>query len=217
MSNEIEIPLFPLNVVLFPYSKIHLYIFEERYKKLINECIDKVTLFGINFFAERRLFSVGCTASVEDIVNRLENGEMNIIVKGVQRYIVNNYELSPDGYYVGKIELKDESNQDFDKAKMEKCVKIYNELVDLVYKGTVNKINLNDMKWYESKRSVSFSMAEKCGLNLTERQNLLEIDFEDKRLDFILKYFDEVVPKIKDADRISNIIKSDGYIQSGQV
>jgi ATP-dependent Lon protease len=213
MSEDFEIPLFPLNVVLFPYSRVPLYIFEERYKKMINECIDSQTVFGINFFEERKIHTVGCTASVAEVINKLENGEMNIVAKGVRRYKVNNYELSSDGFYIGEIEFIEGNNQDYEKAKMEKCVKLYNHLVELIYKGTIKKIELSDMKWYDGKRSVAFSMAEKCGLSLPERQKILEIDDEDGRLDFIQKYFDEVIPKIKEADRISNIIKGDGYIQ----
>ncbi|MEO8211348.1 MAG: LON peptidase substrate-binding domain-containing protein [bacterium] len=213
MPIEIEIPLFPLNAVLFPYSKLPLFIFEERYKMMINECFDNETCFGINFFNERKMNLTGCTALIDEVVNRLDKGEMNIVIKGVQIYKIVNYELSLHGFYTGKIEYLYEENLDFDKAKMEKCVKIYNDLVELVYKGTIKKIDLNDMKWYDGKRSVAFSIAEKSGLSLLERQNLLEVDLEDKRLDLILKYFEEVIPKLKDADRISSIIKSDGYIQ----
>ena len=56
-------------------------------------------------------------------------------------------------------------------------------------------------------------MAEKCGLSLLERQSLLEMNEEDTRLNYILKYLEEVMPKLKEADKISNIIKGDGYIQ----
>lgn len=213
MDEEAEIPLFPLNVVLFPFSKLPLYIFEERYKKMINECIDSESVFGINLFADRKLYLIGCSASVDKVVNRLETGEMNIITKGLNRYKVNHYELSPEGYYVGKIEFITDENSNFDKAKMEKSVIIYNELVQLVYKGNIQKINLSDLKWHDGKRSVAFSMAEKSGLNLHERQTLLEIDNEDKRLEYMLKYFERVVPKIKESDRVSNLIKNDGYIQ----
>lgn len=180
---------------------------------MINECIDTRAFFGINLFAERKMHLTGCTAWIDEVVSRLENGEMQIVTKGEHRYRVNDYQLSAEGFYTGKIEFLYEDNLDYAKAKLEKCVKIYNDLVELVYKGTIKKIDLNDMKWYDGKRSVAFSIAEKSGLSLPERQNILEIDIEDKRLDFILKYFEELIPKLKDADRISKIIKSDGYIQ----
>lgn len=213
MSEEIEIPLFPLNVVMFPHSKIPLNIFEERYKKMIGECISGGTVFGINFFSEKNIHLTGCSAEVSEVTDRLENGGMNIIVKGVQRYKIINYELSLSGYYTGNIEYLDDDTGDFDKVKMVKAVKVYNDLVEIVYKGSVKKIDLSDVRWFEGNRSVAFSMAEKSGLSLAERQSLLETDKEEERLDFMLKYFESIMPKIKEADKVSNIIKSDGYIQ----
>lgn len=208
-----EIPLFPLNVVLFPHSKLPLYIFEERYKKMINQCSKNESEFGINLFSDKRIYSTGCSASVDKIINRTDKGEMNIITKGKRRYKIINYELGPEGYYLGKIEFTNEDCLNYNKVKMEKTVRIYNDMIELVYKGGMSKIDLSELKWYDGSRSVSFFMAEKSGLSLIERQNLLEIDIEDNRLDFLLKYFDEVIPKLKEADRITNIIKGDGYIQ----
>ncbi|MBK9226654.1 MAG: hypothetical protein IPL67_06290 [Ignavibacteria bacterium] len=54
---------------------------------------------------------------------------------------------------------------------------------------------------------------EKCGLSLKEKQQMLEMDTEQDRLDFISTYLENVLPKLKEAERISEIIKSDGYIQ----
>ena len=213
MTGEIEIPLFPLNVVLFPESKIPLYIFEERYKKMIGECLSNSSVFGINLFSDKNIHITGCSAKVEEVTERLENGEMNIIVKGVQRYKIIRYELSIAGYYTGIIEYTDEESGEYDKVKMEKAVKIYNDLVEIVYKGSVKRIDLNDIKWHKGNSTVTFTMAEKSGLSLIERQKILEMDNENMRLDFMLKYFSEVIPKVTEADKISNIIKSDGYIQ----
>jgi len=213
MSEEAKIPLFLLNVVLFPDSKLPLYIFEERYKKMLNECVESKGVFGINLFAERKMYMTGCSAIVYEVINKTGTGEMNIITKGIKRYHVIEYELEREGFYTGNIKFIEDENKEYDKPKMEKCVKIYNELVEAVYKEKVRKIDLNDFKWQDGSRSVSFAMAEKSGLNLLERQHLLEIDDEDKRLDYILNYYKEVMPKIKEADRINKIIKSDGYIQ----
>lgn len=213
MTGEIEIPLFPLNVVLFPESKIPLYIFEERYKKMIGECLSNSSVFGINLFSDKNIHITGCSAKVEEVTERLENGEMNIIVRGDKRYKILSYELSVAGYYTGIIEYTDEESGEYDKVKMEKAVKIYNDLVEIVYKGSVKRIDLNDIKWHNGNNTVTFTMAEKSGLSLIERQKILEMDNENMRLDFMLKYFSEVIPKVTEADKISNIIKSDGYIQ----
>src|SRR5580765_6157325 len=173
MSEESEIPLFPLNVVLFPYSKLPLYIFEERYKKMINDSIAAKTLFGINLFTDGKMYNIGCSALVNELLDTAPTGEMNIIIKGVDRYKIIKHELSGNGFYTARIEFLNEDNTNHDKAKLEKSVKIYNDFVDIVYKGSVRKIDLNDMKWYDGRRSVAFTIAEKSGLNLTERQDLL--------------------------------------------
>ena len=56
-------------------------------------------------------------------------------------------------------------------------------------------------------------MAEKSGMSLEDRQRLLESNNENDRLGIILSYFKKVYPKLKETERISDIIKSDGYIQ----
>ncbi|MEP7145853.1 MAG: LON peptidase substrate-binding domain-containing protein, partial [bacterium] len=68
MSEKTLISIFPLNVVLFPYSKLPLYIFEERYKIMISECLNDKNLFGINFFTQNKIHKTGCTASVDEVV-----------------------------------------------------------------------------------------------------------------------------------------------------
>lgn len=180
---------------------------------MINDCIDSNEVFGINLFAERKLYMIGCSAIVYEIIDRKPGGEMNIISKGVGRYTVINYETSSDGFYKGNVNFIENENKNYDKTKMKEVVQMYNEIVQTVYKETVKQIDPDDIKWQDGSRSVSFLMSEKCGLNLFERQNMLELKDEDDRLDYILKYFKEVMPKIKEANRVNKIIKSDGYIQ----
>ena len=213
MAEFIELPIFPLNLVLYPNSRIPLYIFEKRYKIMIRKCIENKSTFGINLYSGNTVYTTGCSASVEEVVVRNENGEMNIIVRGQNRYKTMKYGIGKDGYYIGSIVYIKDDNPEYDIKKMEKAVSQYNDLVKTVYKGTVKKVDLNEQKWQSGKMSVTFFMAEKCGLSLMEKQNLLEADGEDKRLDLLLKYFKEVIPKIKEADVIAGIIKSNGYIQ----
>lgn len=211
--SDYTIPLFPLNVVLFPASKLPLYIFEDRYKKMINDCHSEGSVFGVNFFSNNRIYNTGCTAIIERIVNTTATGEMNIICKGEKRYDLMKYELTGIGYFKGRINFLSDDNITDDKVLLEKTVSKYNELIKIVYKGSIKKLDLNELIWTDGTRSPAFLMAEKCGLNLDERQKLLEINEETERLEFVLKYLEEVMPKLKESERISGIIKSDGYIQ----
>ncbi|MCH7606116.1 MAG: LON peptidase substrate-binding domain-containing protein [Chloroflexi bacterium] len=87
-----ELSLFPLNVVLFPGMPLPLHIFEERYKAMIGDCLEREVPFGIVLIKEGREvgesaepFRVGTTARIQD-VERLPEGRLNIMTKGEQRF-----------------------------------------------------------------------------------------------------------------------------------
>src|SRR5260370_10834590 len=87
----IELPLFPLNIVLFPGAELPLHIFESRYRVMINECYEQEKPFGVvlvqpeSDFLQEEPYSVGTMAEIEAL-DRLEDGRMNLIVKGTQRF-----------------------------------------------------------------------------------------------------------------------------------
>ena len=93
------LPLFPLNVVLFPQSQLHLHIFEERYKTLISECITYDSAFGINLVHEHEVRTVGCTAMVREVVKRYDDGKLDIIVEGHRRLHLHNFVEAPHPYF----------------------------------------------------------------------------------------------------------------------
>lgn len=105
-----ELPLFPLNTVLFPGMPLPLRIFEERYKLMIRFCIENNQPFGVVLIRQGlealgRLaepYEIGCTARIIE-VEPLDKGQMNIITLGEKRFrILSTY--SRDGYLVGKVE-----------------------------------------------------------------------------------------------------------------
>jgi Lon protease-like protein len=208
-----EIILFPLQVVMFPNSKMPLHIFEERYKKMVGEMISSNNEFGIVLLFDGRLQTIGTSTRVIEVSKKFGNGEMDIITEGTRRFKLYSYDIGDDELYRGKVEFLDDDNLLYDKSEMNNAVDNYNRLVELAYKGSVKTISLEDGNWLDGSRSVCYSMAEKCGLGLVEKQQMLEMDTEQDRLDYISTYLENVLPKLKEAERISEIIKSDGYIQ----
>lgn len=208
-----EIPLFPLSAVLFPNSKLPLYIFEERYKILINKCLKSSEEFGIIFYSENRLSETGCTAKVTELTSKAENGEMNIIVTGIRKFTLTEYYTIPDGYLTGKVCFTEEKSYGINETLLRDCVINFNRLAELVYKGSVSLIDPEDIKWKSGNNFVSFKIAEKCGINLLERQKLLEMDNENTRLEYLMNFLEKILPEIEKAGKISDIIKSDGYLE----
>ncbi len=208
-----QIPLFPLNVVLFPGSKLPLHIFEERYKSMINDCIQDDKIFGMNYMSEKNLHSTGCTATVSKVVKRSPNGELDIEITGVNRFFLRKYDLNSNGYFIGDIEMLEDNNIFTNENNFEHAVEEYNKLIDITSHGLLGKIDPLDVKWRNGKNSVSFFISQKCGLTIQERQMMLEINTENERLKYLVNYFDKLMPKIAEADRIATIIKNDGYLQ----
>ena len=83
MAHRIErFPLFPLGLVLLPGEVVPLHIFEERYKLMIGECLDEEREFGIVWLSDDGLKEIGCAARIRRVIDRMEDGRMNILVEG---------------------------------------------------------------------------------------------------------------------------------------
>ena len=105
----IELPLFPLDVVLFPGEELPLHIFEPRYRLMINECYEHKSPFGVVLLRpdsehlKEEPYSV-CTMAEIEVLDRLEDGRMNLIAKGLQRFrILDQHRQKP--YLSGLVEV----------------------------------------------------------------------------------------------------------------
>src|SRR5688500_20275192 len=78
------ITLFPLGIVIYPNEKLHLHIFEPRYKQLIRECFDLKKAFGIPTVLNNRLQDLGTLVEIREIVQEYENGEFDINTQGIK-------------------------------------------------------------------------------------------------------------------------------------
>ena len=79
-----EIGIFALETVLSPGELLPLHVFEERYKALIGECLEKDGSFLVLYTDEAGTRELGCTASVVEVIERFEDGRMNIVVEGAE-------------------------------------------------------------------------------------------------------------------------------------
>ncbi len=99
--SERSLPLFPLQVVLFPGSSLPLHIYEERYKTLIGDVLDGLREFGINLVTDKKIAEIGCTATVARILTRYDDGRLDVIVEGRRRYRLNRYDSGAAPYLTG--------------------------------------------------------------------------------------------------------------------
>ncbi|MFN4293490.1 MAG: LON peptidase substrate-binding domain-containing protein [Thermoflexales bacterium] len=99
------LPLFPLNVVLFPGQTLPLHIFEPRYRIMIRRCIEDDKPFGVVLARDEELdepHNIGTSARVTD-AKRLSDGRMNIMTLGEERFRLHDFRVSEHGYLIGDV------------------------------------------------------------------------------------------------------------------
>jgi Lon protease-like protein len=116
LGYDTNIPLFPLNVVLFPGMMLPLHIFEDRYKVMVKECIATGQAFGVVLAKSKYaqapnvaglyssdLYEVGTTARITAVEN-LKDGRINLITVGQERFIIKNVYPSADDFLMGQVD-----------------------------------------------------------------------------------------------------------------
>ncbi len=204
-----QIPLFPLALVIFPNSRYPLHIFEERYKTLINQCLAKNSGFGIVSKIGDTISEVGVYVEVADVTKIYESGELDIVVSGKWRFKRTNLEMHSDGYYLSEVnKLTDQDKDDVNynlffalKQRVQEMLKLVNFNVNKGFWEALEKTNLK-----------SFKIAEKSGLSILQQQELLTIPSENKRLSYLLEHFGKLEEKLEENKVMREIIIGDGFL-----
>ena len=198
------LPLFPLQVVVFPRERIRLHIFEERYKQLISDCENNGLSFGIPTVLEGKM-SYGTEIRLLKIVKRYENGTSDILCEGGNIFKIEDfYNPMPDKLYSGgNVIFVDHINDSVDslKDKVLKLIREFYELLDL------------SPPEIEYDQFTSFTLAHKLGFSLAQEYELLQLIYESERLNFIKDHLRTVIPIITEVNRTKKIIGLNGHFR----
>ena len=173
MQREL-LPLFPLEVVLFPRTPLPLHVFEDRYKEMIGEAIRDQTEFGIVQAGEKGIMNPGCTAVVEKVLKQYPDGRMDLVASGRRRFeiILLNDEKS---YLRGAVDFFDDEELDPVVPEFQqKALDGYRALVELESSAPANEPELTDPQ-------LSFQLAQLLP-DLDFRQLLLGTRSEAQRM-----------------------------------
>lgn len=178
-----KLKLFPLGIVAFPSKFVPLHIFEERYKKLINECIDQNSEFGVVYQDKNGLADVGCTVTVTKLLNKYHDGRMDIITQGKKIFKLKDQEVIDD-ITIGDIsilpEIKPLPSKIFDPLK-EKYLKL------LIILGLKENINRHLAK------NTTFELLEMIELSPKFELELISINSENKRAEILNQFFNSLL------------------------
>ena len=179
-----DIPLFPLNIVALPKEKIPLHIFEPRYKRMIKNSINSGEPFGIVLQDQDGLKSIGCSVKIINVIKEYPSGEFDIIVEGQQCFQIETKVQEDDNLWIGTVSfLKDQHQINEDLLD-----KIRDQYLHIIMKLGINE----DMERHINKKN-SFDFIEFVNLPNKIKQELLEEDDENKRLQIINRIFTAVM------------------------
>ena len=197
-------PLFPLGVVLLPSEALPLHIFEERYKEMIGLCLEDESEFGIVWMAEGGLRDVGSTARVAQVLERMEDGRMNILAQGGQPFrLLRRIDDLP--YPAGDIELLDDDPAEPDPALAEEARERYADLVEHVTDERPAAHQLAELDAY--------GMAATIELAPEPKQSLLEERSEDVRLRTVADLFAVALQRLAKAEEAQETARSNGKVR----
>ncbi len=207
MGEMIKIGLFPIKNVLFPETILPLHIFEPRYIKLINQAKNDEITFGINLKNKGKIYEVGCTCKVVDIIKKYADGRFDVLLQGIEKYRIINKEVNEIGYYLADVEILKDIDEKYDELILEKSIELYNEIINHLKDLNISKIEKDKLEI----STPSFYIAQKSGFSLNQKYDLLCLNSENARMNFIYEHLQKIFPIIKEAETISKIIKNDGY------
>lgn len=190
------LPLFPLDLVLLPGAPLPLHIFEPRYREMISECLEQKKPFGIVRASDEGVAGIGCTAEILSVTKKYDDGRMDILTRGVDRFEV--LEVNEERAFLrAEISLVQDDDDDNDATRLpeqplvEQAVRLHAEIVKLA------GAELSEPD--ETATNLSFLLAGSLPLDLDFKQNLLSTLSETKRLEAVVGYLQAVLPGLRRA------------------
>jgi len=207
-----QLPIFPLDLVVFPDTTYPLHIFEERYKAMIGLCLAEGSHFGVHLKSTGILHPIGTVVDVT-LLRRYDDGRMDILVKGLYRHKISGMNTRTTPYYLAdSIVYADREDEEVNVTALMQCLDLYNRVVNAIPDLKAKRYSLEQL--LEMTLMPSFIFATKSGLNVQQKQELLEMKSETSRIDMLTEILSVVVPKLEELSERENIISSDGYFPS---
>ena len=210
MESETTIPLFPLGVVLLPTMILPLHIFEERYKLMINECIGQDKEFGIVYTDDKETWERGCTAKTMKVIKRYDDGRMDILTQGEQRFVIKRL-IDDKAYLQASVvyfdDAEEKKTEDLDKL-VTVGLELLEELDGLLGKRTDYSFASNlDLK------TISFLIAYNDGFTPVEKQGFLEMTSSRERITQSVELLKKRIETTKISFEIKKITGGNGDIR----
>jgi Lon protease-like protein len=201
-----DFPLFPLGMVAVPHEVVPLHIFEERYKAMIGDCLTEGREFGIIWAAEDGLKANGCAMEVTEVLERHEDGRLDILTRGTRpfRILEEHYDHV---YPAGEVEFLDDKDEAPDPPAFDAAHAAYSSLVEEATDKVLEPEVLEPLTAYEMAATVDFGPDAK--------QGLLDLRSENARMRLLTRLFNAAVKRLDFIERAQARARSNGKVRFG--
>jgi Lon protease-like protein len=173
------LPLFPLSLVLLPSTPLPLHIFEERYKEMMGDIIPGRREFGVVLAREGGVANIGCTATVEHVLLRYPDGQLDVATMGRRRFQILSLD-DEKSYLRASVEFFNDDNAEAVPARLRgRAVAAYKKLREALQEQPSIEPRLDDPQ-------LSFQLAQFVE-DPDHRQTMLGMKSEIERLEFFVR------------------------------
>jgi Lon protease-like protein len=196
------LPLFPLDLVLFPGAPLPLHIFEPRYKEMIAECLEQKKPFGMVRAKENAVAEVGCTATIIDVAKQYEDGRLDINTEGKQRFAIVS--LNHDRSFLqAEVSWFEDEEALSATSDVNTALELHEELLTIL--GQTPEIDADEPP-------VSFQLANELPVDLDFKQAILEMKSEAERLQTLIEYYRATIPRVEKTMRAREKAGGNGHV-----
>lgn len=197
------IPLFPLDVVLFPGTPLPLHIFEPRYKEMIGECLAQNRVFGVIRANDQGMADVGCTAEIVTVVKEHEDGQLDIVTEGRKRFELVRID-EHRAFLRGEVLMIEDEAGGATEGDKTRVTALHSELLAMA--GAKQDLTGADPA------QLSFYLAGSLPLDLDFKQKLLGLRSEGERLPLLIEYLEKIIPNLHRAWRAREKAGGNGHV-----
>lgn len=183
-----RIPLFPLNTVLFPGAALPLHVFEERYREMVGECLKQDRPFGVVRADGEQMSIVGCTANILRVVQRYDDGRMDILCEGGRRFEIEGLDESRK-FLQADVEYFEDEGAGSTRGDREDCAALHFATLQMAgIQSPALHLDLNS--------PVAFQLADALPSDLGFKQQLLASRSDADRTKKLRDFYNEMLPKL---------------------
>lgn len=199
-----KIPLFPLEVVLFPEAALPLHIFEDRYKEMVNLCLTEKTGFGVVCAQREGLAVVGCVAEVVRVLQEYPDGRLDILCQGTQRFEIENLDNSRS-FLQAEVDYFHDEGLPASRTLREECTALHFEVLELTGGERTHRA-------FDLDKPVAFRLAWASPTDLSFRLELLAMRSDAERTERLIALYSTMLPKLRRGAQASTAAGRNGHV-----